>query len=173
MQVDRMRHHRGADDADGEQQRLRIGDLRHDRMFGRRNPVDRNDEHLDQITKRDDAHHDADDQMHWSEANAWNINRPIGDDAGYDHAGEQRQVKQQRQPDGAAEKLGKVGRHRRDLADDHIPQTTGCGKWSRHISARFAAGDDAELGRQRLEQHRDDVGEQHDPEQAVAVAAPA
>ena len=40
------------------------------------------------------------------------------------------------------------------------------------IAAHFReilAGDDAELGGQALEQHRDDVGEQHDPEQAVAV----
>ena len=41
------------------------------------------------------------------------------------------------------------------------------------VAAHFrevAAGDDAELGRQRLEQHRDQIGEQHDPEQSVAVS---
>ncbi len=40
------------------------------------------------------------------------------------------------------------------------------------VAAHFreiAAGDDAEFGRQRLEQHGDQIGEQHDPQQAVAV----
>ena len=34
---------------------------------------------------------------------------------------------------------------------------------------QVAAGDDAELGRERLEQHRDQIGQQDDPEQEVAV----
>jgi hypothetical protein len=40
------------------------------------------------------------------------------------------------------------------------------------LAAQFsevAAGDDAELCRQRLEQHRDDIGDDDDPEQIVIV----
>ena len=38
MQIDRVRHHGGADDADGEQQRLGVGDLRRDGVEERRPP---------------------------------------------------------------------------------------------------------------------------------------
>ena len=96
----------------------------------------------------------------------------VGHDRGHDHSGEQRHVEQQRKPDGAAEKLGEIGRHGGDLADDpHRPND----RPRKLIAAHFrevAAGDDAELGRQRLEQHRDHIGEQHHPEQAVAVLGP-
>ena len=47
--------------------------------------------------------------------------------------------------------------------------TTGCGNWSRRHFGEVAAGDDAELGRQRLEQHGDQVRQQRDPQQRVAV----
>ena len=36
---------------------------------------------------------------------------------------------------------------------------------------QIAAGDDAELGRERLEQHREEIGEQDDPEQIVVIAS--
>jgi hypothetical protein len=41
------------------------------------------------------------------------------------------------------------------------------------IAAHFGeilSGDDAELGRKRLEQHGDQIGEEHHPEQAIAVS---
>ena len=78
-------------------------------------------------------------------------------------------MQQQRQADGAAEKLGEIGRHGGNLADHPHRQHHRTRKM---IAAHFRevlAGDDAELGGQALEQHRDDVGEQHDPEQAIAV----
>ncbi len=51
----------------------------------------------------------------------------------------------------------------------HIAHTNGRGK---QIAAQFCkvpSGDDAELGGQRLEQHGDQVGGDHDPEEIVAV----
>jgi hypothetical protein len=44
----------------------------------------------------------------------------------------------------------------------HIAHTTGCGKLFAAHLGEIAAGDDAELGRERLKQHRE-IGEQHDP----------
>ena len=38
MQIDRMRHDGGADDADREQQRLGVGELRHDGMHAAATP---------------------------------------------------------------------------------------------------------------------------------------
>ena len=51
-----MRHDGGADDADGDQQRVGVGNFRLEkRMNKRRRPVDMGNEHLDQIAKCDDA----------------------------------------------------------------------------------------------------------------------
>ena len=52
----------------------------------------------------------------------------------------------------------------------HIPRHDRPRKMVAAHFREVAAGDDAELGRQRLKQHRDQIGEQHDPEQAVAVS---
>ena len=106
------------------------------------------------------------------EAEAFEHQEAVGHDRGHRHSGEQRHVQQQSKTDGAAEKFGEIGRHGGDLADDpHRPND----RPRKMIAAQFrevAAGDDAELGRQGLEQHRDHVGEQHHPEQAVAVLCP-
>ena len=173
MQIKGMRHHGRADDADRQQQRLGVGDLRHGGMKSRRSPVDRHDEHLDQITKRNDAHEAADNQFDRAEPEILKRQETVGHDRGHGHAGHERHMKQQGKADGAAQKFGKVGRHGGDLADPpHAPDH----RRRKMIAAQLreiAAGDNPDLGRQRLKQHRDQVGEQHDPEQAVAYLAPA
>ena len=52
----------------------------------------------------------------------------------------------------------------------HIARTIGHGELLAAHLGKVASGDDAELGRQRLEQHGDHVGQQHHPEQGVAVS---
>ena len=151
-------------------QRLGVGDLRHDACASAAaRPIDRRDEHLDQVAKRDHADQPPMISSIGRKPQPLEHQDAVGDDRGDDHAGEQRHVEQQRQADGAAEELGEIGRHRGDLADDpHRPDH----RPRKMLAAQFgevAAGDDAELGRQRLEQHRDEVGEQHHPEQPVAV----
>jgi hypothetical protein len=44
MQIDRVRHDRGADDADSEQDRLAVVEARHDRMKHDRRPIGRRDQ---------------------------------------------------------------------------------------------------------------------------------
>ena len=142
---------------------------RRDQMVRRRRPIDRRDEHFKQVAKTDHADDGADDQFERPEAVAFEHQQAVGHGRGHAHAGQQRHVEQQRQADGAAEKLGEIGRHGGNLADHPHRQHHRTRKM---IAAHFRevlAGDDAELGGQALEQHRDDVGEQHDPEQAVAV----
>ena len=170
MQIDRVRHHGGADDADGEQQRAGIGDLRHHGVDRRRRPIDRRDEHLDQVAEPDEADHAADDQLDRPESETFEHQDAVGGDRGDHHPGEERHPEQQREPDGAAEKLGQVGRHGGDLA--HPPHAEHH-RLRKLLAAQFgqvASGDDAELGGERLEQHGDEVGGQHHPEQLVAVA---
>ena len=169
MQIDRVRHDGGADDADRQQQRLGIGDFRRDQMIRRRRPVDRRNEHFEEIAKADHADDRADDQFERPEAVAFEHQQAVGHDRGHAHAGYQRHVEQQRQADGAAEKLGEIGRHGGNLADHPHRQHHRTRKMIAAHFRKVLAGDDAELGGQALEQHGDDVGEQHDPEQAIAV----
>ena len=49
-----------------------------------------------------------------------------------------------------------------------MPQTTGCGKSLATELGQVAPGGDAELGRERLDQHRHQVAGDDDPEQQVA-----
>jgi hypothetical protein len=132
-------------------------------------PVHRGDEHFGEVAERNDGDHRADDELDRPEAETLEHEQAVGDNRGHYHAGEEREVEQQGKPDGAAQELRQIGRHGGDLADHpHRPDH----RLRKMIAAQFreiAAGHDAELGRERLEQHRDQVGEQDDPKQAVAV----
>jgi hypothetical protein len=61
MQINRVRHDGGANDADGEQERLSVGNLRQNSVQCGRAPIDRRDEHLGEITKPDHGNEPADD----------------------------------------------------------------------------------------------------------------
>src|ERR1700729_1685403 len=84
----------------------------------RRGPIDRGDDHLDEIAKRDRSDERADDEFGRTEPPAFEHEDAVGEDAGYAHAGEQRDMQQERKTNRAAEEFGEVGRHRRDLPDD-------------------------------------------------------
>ena len=90
------------------------------------------------------------------------------------HAGdEERHVKEQVEPERGAEELGDVGRHRDELRlHPHHP-----GQPARVVRAealgQVAVGDDPELGREVLDQHRHQVRGEDDPEQQVAEAGAA
>ena len=141
-------------------------------MHCRRNPIDRSDEHLDEVTEADEANHAADDQLDRPEPEAFEHQYAVSHDRRDDHPGEQRHLEQQREPDGAAEELGEVGRHGGDLADDpHRPDDRTRKLLAAHLR-QVSSGDDAELGGKGLEQHRDQIREQHHPEQPVAVLCP-
>ena len=69
--------------------------------------------------------------------------------------------------------FGEVGRHRGDLAGDPHGVDQGAGEMRPAELCQALAGDDAELGRERLEQHRDQIGQHDDPEQEIAEAGAA
>ena len=62
MQIDRVRHDGRANNADGEQQRSGIGEVRRHGVIGRRAPVDRRDERLGEVTNADQADDRPDDE---------------------------------------------------------------------------------------------------------------
>ena len=172
MQENRVRHDGRADDPDCERHRAGVRQAWNHGAEPRRGPVDRGDDHLDEIAKGDRGDERADDQFGRAEAAALEHQDAVGEDARDAHAGEQRDMQQERKADRAAEEFGEVRRHRRDLADD--PQRPDHWFWET-LAAEFgqiASGDDAELGRQRLEQHRRHAGRQHHPQEGVAVFRP-
>ena len=89
-------------------------------------------------------------------------------EAGEEHADGERDVEQQVERDRRADHLGEVAGGDRDLAED--PETDR--DRPRVVVAaglrEIASGDDAELGREPLQQHRHEVREQDDAEQRVA-----
>jgi hypothetical protein len=111
----------------------------------------------------------ADDQLDRPKAESLEHQKAVGHDPGHDHPGKQRHVEQQGKPDGTAEEFGEVGSHGGNLAHDPHPEHDRLRKMVAAHFRKVAAGDDAELSGERLEQHRDQVGEEYHPEQSVAV----
>ncbi len=133
-------------------------------------PVDRRDEHFGEIAKHDRHDERADDDLDRAKPAAFGHQDAVGDDRRDGHAGHKRDVQQERQPDSGAEEFGEIGRHRRDLADDPERPNHRFRKMLAAQLGQIAPGDDAELGRQRLEQHRRHIRQQHHPQQRVAVS---
>ncbi len=96
MQIDRVRHDGGADDADRKQQRFSVGYTGRERVKCRGGPVDRSNEHLDQVTKADQAHQAADNQFDRPEAEAFKHQNAVGHDPSNGHPGKKRHLKQER-----------------------------------------------------------------------------
>jgi hypothetical protein len=172
VQVDRMGHHRGTDNADGDRQCRRIRQRRGRQPRHGPGPVHRRDQHLGKVAKPDDEHEGADHQFHRAEALTLEDQYGVSQDGSDRHPRHQRQPEQQREPDGAAEEFGKIRRHRGDLADrphdpDHRP-----GKIVSAELGEILAGDDAEPGGERLEEHGDDICQKHDPEQRIGITRP-
>jgi hypothetical protein len=104
--------------------------------------------------------------------------RREGEQAGRHHGGDagrgqQRHVEQQVQRDGAAEELGQVGGD-----GDHLAlRTQHPGQRAGQVPAaqggQALAGGDAELGRQCLDEHGDQVRGGDDPQQPEAIAGTA
>jgi hypothetical protein len=79
-------------------------------------------------------------------------------------------LKSSEKADRTAEKLGEVGRHRGDFADDPHRQDDRSRELFAAYLGEVPTRHDAELGREGLKQHRDNIGEQHHPEEAVTVS---
>ena len=169
VQVDRMRHDRGPDDAHGDGQRggVRQNRLHHSQTGG--SPVHGRDQKLGQIAQPDHANHRPDDQLHRAKSPRLEDQDCIGHDGGDHHACKERQAEQQRQPDGTAQKLGQIGGHGGNFADGPHDPDHGSGKVVPRQFRQIAPRDDPQPCRQRLKQHGDKVRQDHDPQQFVAI----
>ena len=93
---------------------------------------------------------------------------PERDHAGDQPGDEQRHAEQEVEADRRAEELGDVGRHRHQLGLDPQAPSAHRGKRVTALLGQRAAGDDAQLRREVLDEHRDEVRREHDPHQLVA-----
>ena len=167
VQVDHVRHDRGAEDAGGQQDRVRAGEVGHEAL-GRLAGVEADAQRVVQEAQQDHAEHPGDGQLEAAVAAVLQREDGEGDDGGDEARGEQRDAEQQVQRDRRADELGQVGGHRDQLgldpqADGHRPREALAAQLGQVL-----AGGGADLGRQRLDQHRHQVRGQDHPQQQVA-----
>ena len=163
-----MRHHRRADDPGGEQDALGAGEAWDHQVLGdfvrRRLGV----EQLEREGGDDDADQGGDPRLEPAKAHLLQGEDREGAGAGDHPGGEERNAEQQVEAERGADHLGDVGRHRDQLGlqpeADRGPSREGLPTQLGEV----ATGRDAQLRRLGLDQHRDQVRRQYDPEQQVA-----
>ena len=168
MQIDRVRHDGGAEDAGREQDTAGTVEARHETSGGRPR-IDVHAEQVDQEAQQDDREQPADHELEAAVAPTLQPQQPERHGPGEQTPDDQRQAEQQLQRDGAPGHLGQVGCHGHQLRLD--PQA------ERHPSrevlpaqlGEVGPGRQAGLGRQGLHEHRHGVGDDDHPEQQIAV----
>ena len=168
VQVDRVRHHGRADNADRQRDAVRAGKLRHHGVERESVPVGRRDEQLDHVADGNDADERGDHHLDRAKAAALQQQQDVGQRKGDQQTGEQRQAEQQTEADGGAEQFREVGRHGGDLAGDPHGIDQRAGEVSAAELCQALAGNDSEFGGERLKQHGHQIGQQNDPQQQIA-----
>ena len=148
---------------------LGAGELRRDRVEGDLPAVGPRQQRLDQVADGDDADQHRDDGLQRTEAEALQAENGEGRDARQQPGQQQRHMEEQIEADRRAQELGEVGRHRANLGDDpEADARPRRGRYSRQQLRQIPPGGDAQLGRERLQQHGHQVAGEDDPEQQVA-----
>jgi len=167
VQVDDVGHHRRAHDPDREVDPLLASEARHQaaqRPGGRRPDLQR----LVEKAGEDDPEQGGDRELEGPKAAALELedrerDRP-GDETGREQGDAEDQVKADRRP----EELGHIGRHRHHLGlHPQGPRRPAREQLAAQLGQAVAGGH-AELGRQILNDHRHQVGQQDDPQKSVA-----
>ena len=169
MQVDRVRHDGCPDDADRQGDAAGAGQFRHHRVEGEGTPVGRGDEQLHQIGQADDPDEGADGDFQRPEASGLEAEQAPGDGEGEQEGREHGHAGQQTETDGRADQFGQIGGHGGDFARDPHRGDERAGEMDAAERGEAVAGDDADAGGQRLKQHGDRVGQDHDPQQQIPV----
>ena len=170
VQVEVVRHHRGADDAHGQVEHVRVGeDLRGRREAADQRPPFRIGERdLHGKAGGDDTQQRDDQRLQVAEAQTLQVEDEEHVERGQQHADLEGNVEQQVEPDGRADHLGDVGGDDGELR--RRPQRIG-GPAGVGVTAglrQVAARGDGEPRAQRLQHDRHDVGDERDKQQRVA-----
>ena len=170
VQVQVVRHHRGAQDADGDVQHARIG---HDlglRQQSTKDALQRRMRNRQFVGEASTDHHDqpAHDALQHAESAALQHEHHQHVERGQQHARHQRQSEQQLQRDRRSDHLGQVARGDGHLAQ-HPLRDAGCARSTVATCLRqIAFRHDAQLQREVLQQDRHQVGHQDHHQQRVA-----
>ena len=173
MQIDDVRHDRRAEDADSEEDRLRALELGEDGVLRDREERRVRVEHLDDVAEADHADHCGDRGFERPEPETLQPEDPEGRDRGEDRGREEVDAEEEVEPERGAEELGEVGRHRDHLGLD--PEKHRCAPREALAAdlRQVHAGGDAELRRERLDEHRHEVGGDDHPDERVAELRPS
>ena len=173
MQPDDVRHHRRAEDPDGEEHRALPLELRDDRVAPDGGEVGVRLEELDDVARADREDHHADHRLERTEAEPLQAEDREGGDRREARSGQEPDPGQELEPDRGAEELREVGRDRDRLGLDPQGDRDAPGKLVPADLGEVPSRRDAELRRQRLDQHRHQVRRDDHPHERVAVARPA
>ena len=174
MQVEVVRHHRRAENPDGDVEHGRIGhdlggwnqsrqDLPHVRLgqhhLGGEAGSDGGDERAhDRFEPAETAILQQQDHQHIASRQY--------------HAPEQRNMEQQVEGNGGTDHFGEVARRDGNFAENPESEGNGAGEVIAAGLGEVAPGDDAELEGESLQQDRHQVRDQHDAQQGVAQPQP-
>ena len=172
VQVDDVRHDRGAEDAGRQQHRVRALEAG-DEALGGLAGVEADAQRVVEEAEDDEPEQAGDDGLEAPVALGLQPEDREGDDGGDEPGLEERHVEEQVQRDGGADELGEVGRHGDQLGLDPQPPRDRPREVIAAQLGEVAPGRDADLGREVLDQHRHEVGAEQHPQQQVAVLGAA
>ena len=168
VEVDDVGHHGGAEDAGGEEDRLRTVELRHEGPGRDRAPVWLGAQ--DFQAEGDDDHPDEhrDRRLEAAKTEGLQSENAECSHAREQRCGEERDAEDQVQAQRRADELGEVGGHRDQLRLDPEEEDDGARKAVPADLGQVAPGRDAELGAHGLDEHRHEVRGEDDPQEHVA-----
>ena len=171
VQIQVVRHHGGAQDADRDVEHRRVGDDLASAAPARPATVGqgrlRHDE-LDREADADRGHEGDDERLEVAEALVLQQQDQQHVERGEADAPDQRNPEQQVQRDGRADHLGQVAGGDGDLAEHPEHEAHGARVVVAAGLRQVAPGRDAQLEGERLQQDRHQVGDQDDAQQRVA-----
>ncbi len=141
--------------------------LRHDRVVKYQVPGRPVDDRLHQVAHGHDADHDGDHSLQRPEAVVLQAEDQDGRDGGQEAGEPQRHPEEQIEAQGGAEELRQVRGHGDDFHEHPHGKDERPGEVRPALFGEVGAGGDPQLGRERLDQHRREVGGQHDPQKHV------
>ena len=172
VQIEVVRHHRGAEDADGDVQHLRVAQdaAARDEAGGDRGEIGAREPHLDGERPGDGQDEPDDERFDVAEAAVLQEEDDEDVERRQRDAPRERHVKEEVERDGGADDFGEVARRDGDLAehpeDDRDRTRVAVAARLRQV----ASAGDAEAGGERLQQDRHQVRQHDHAEERVAVA---
>src|SRR5579859_827295 len=170
MEIEIVRHDGGTENADGDVEHFAIAeDLGvWNKAVGGFEPKRTREEDFVGEAGGDGEDEGDDERFEHAEAAALKEEDDENIESGENDAEKKRNVKEELERDGGAEDFGEVASGDGDFADDpkkdggeaRVSLATGLGE--------IAAGDDAELGGERLQEHCHEIAEKNDAEERVA-----